>query len=210
MSVCGTRASADAMTPGSIRLYVAADLAPNSAITLSADQAGYLGRVMRRGPGDPVHLFNAAHGEWAARIETLRRDQATLRVETRTRPPSPEPDIHLVFAPLRRDATEWVVQKATELGVAALLPVLTTRSVALRINPDRLRAIATEAAEQCERLSVPVIHPLQRLDPLLASWPPDRRLDRRPGTHVRPAGGPRHRPRRPPHRPGRRLHHGRT
>jgi 16S rRNA (uracil1498-N3)-methyltransferase len=162
--------------PGSIRLYVAASLRPGEAITASPQQAHYLGSVMRRGPGDAVHLFNGRDGEFAAHIETVRRDRANLRVDQQLRPQAPEPDLWLVFALLKRDATDLVVQKATELGVAALLPVITERSNTHRVNEARLRSIAIEAAEQSERLTVPRLHPPQSLDALLSDWPPDRRL----------------------------------
>jgi 16S rRNA (uracil1498-N3)-methyltransferase len=162
--------------PGSIRLYVAASLRPGEAIAASPQQAHYLGSVMRRGPGDAVHLFNGRDGEFAARIETVRRDRANLRVDRQLRPQAPESDLWLVFALLKRDATDLVVQKATELGVAALLPVITERSNTHRVNEARLRSIAIEAAEQSERLTVPCLHPPQSLDALLSDWPPDRRL----------------------------------
>jgi 16S rRNA (uracil1498-N3)-methyltransferase len=162
--------------PGSIRLYVAASLRPGEAIAASPQQAHYLGSVMRRGPGDVVHLFNGRDGEFAARIEMVRRDRANLRVDQQLRPQAPEPDLWLVFALLKRDATDLVVQKATELGVAALLPVITERSNTHRVNEARLRTIAIEAAEQSERLTVPCLHPPQSLDALLSDWPPDRRL----------------------------------
>jgi 16S rRNA (uracil1498-N3)-methyltransferase len=162
--------------PGSIRLYVAASLRPGEAIAASPQQAHYLGSVMRRGPGDAVHLFNGRDGEFAARIETVRRDRAMLRADQQLRPQAPEPDLWLVFALLKRDATDLVVQKATELGVAALLPVITERSNTHRVNEARLRTIAIEAAEQSERLTVPCLHPPQSLDALLSDWPPDRRL----------------------------------
>src|SRR4029077_19064033 len=102
---------------GSIRLHVAATLATGDAIAATAAQAHYLGTVMRRRPGDTVLLFNGRDGEFSARIETIRRDRASLRVEHRTRSQSEEPDLWLAFALLKRDATDLVVQKATELGV---------------------------------------------------------------------------------------------
>jgi 16S rRNA (uracil1498-N3)-methyltransferase len=131
---------------------------------------------MRRGPGDAARLFNAEDGEWLARITVLRKERATFTVEARLRAPATEPDLWLAFAPLKRDATDLVVQKATELGASALLPVFTERTNAGRVNLDRLALIATEAAEQCERLSVPRLHPPERLESLLAGWPADRRL----------------------------------
>ncbi len=158
------------------RLHVLADLAADAMVAGSAAQAHYLGTVLRCATNDPVHLFNGQHGEWTARIADLRRDRVTLAVETQRRTQEPEPDLWLVFALLKRDATDMVVQKATELGAAALFPVFTERTNAARVNEARLAAIATEAAEQCERLTVPVLHPPVRLPDLLSTWPADRRL----------------------------------
>jgi 16S rRNA (uracil1498-N3)-methyltransferase len=158
------------------RLYVPADLAAGATVAGSANQAHYLGTVLRCGAGDAVHLFNGRDGEWAARIAELRRDRVTFAVATQRRPQAPEPDLWLVFALLKRDATDLVVQKATELGASALLPVFTERTNAARVNESRLTAIAIEAAEQCERLTVPVLHPPARLPDLLSVWPPERAL----------------------------------
>jgi 16S rRNA (uracil1498-N3)-methyltransferase len=162
--------------PGSIRLYVDTPLIPGEVIAASSQQAHYLGSVMRRHPGDPVHLFNGRDGEFAGSIETIRRDRADLRVDSLLRPQGSEPDLWLVFALLKRDATDLVVQKATELGVAALFPTITEHSNTHRVNEARLASIAVEAAEQSERLTVPRLHPPQPLDTVLSHWPPDRRL----------------------------------
>ncbi len=131
---------------------------------------------MRRGAGDALRVFNGADGEFSARIDSLRRDRGVFTIGQRLREPAPAPELWLVFAALKRDATELVVQKATELGVAAILPVSTARTNTARLNLDRLTAIATEAAEQCERLTLPRIAPLTPLDAVLAGWPAGRRL----------------------------------
>ena len=161
---------------GSIRLYVAGALATGVTVAVTAGQAHYLGHVMRRRPGDAILLFNGRDGEFGARIEGIRRDSASLRIEQRTRVQMPEPDLWLAFALHKRDATDLVVQKATELGVAALHPVLTERSNTQRMNADRLSAIAIEAAEQSGRLTVPALHPPRPLVMLLSDWPAQRRL----------------------------------
>jgi len=161
---------------GSIRLHIAAPLAAGDVVIVAPGQTHYLGTVMRRGPGDIVLLFNGSDGEFAARIESVQRDRASLRVEQQTRPQAPEPDLWLVFTLLKRDATDLVVQKATELGAAALLPVTTERANTHRVNAERLTAIAIEAAEQCERLTVPVLHPPRPLAAALRDWPAGRRL----------------------------------
>ena len=179
--------------PGSIRLFVREALCAGAEIAVTPARAHYLRDVMRRGPGDAVHVFDGASGEWRARIATVARDRATLIVGECLREQEPEPELWLVFAALKRDATDWVVQKATELGVSALLPVTTAHTVAGRINLDRVEAIAVEAAEQCERLTVPAIHPLQRLDALLERWP-DRvlhaALEREAAPAPAPGNGP--------------------
>jgi len=161
---------------GSIRLFVTAPLAAGAEIAATAAQAHHLGVVMRRAVGDSVVLFNGTDGEWAARIVALRRGVAGFVADEMLRPQAPEPDLWLVFALLKRDATDLVVQKATELGVAALHPVLTARTNAQRVNLARFHAIATEAAEQSERLTVPAIREPRPLAMLLQSWPTDRRL----------------------------------
>jgi 16S rRNA (uracil1498-N3)-methyltransferase len=168
-------ASLLATMPGSIRLYIAASLAGGDTVAVSAAQAHYLGTVMRRGVGAEVRLFNGRDGEFDAHIESIGRDRASLHVDHLLRPQTPEPDLWLVFALLKRDATDLVVQKATELGVAALYPVVTERSNTHRMNATRLTSIAVEAAEQCQRLTVPQIHPARPLEDLLSDWPTDRR-----------------------------------
>ncbi|MBV8401372.1 MAG: 16S rRNA (uracil(1498)-N(3))-methyltransferase [Acetobacteraceae bacterium] len=161
---------------GSIRLFVREPLFFGALIALSPGQGHYLGTVMRCAVGDAVRVFNGLDGEWASRISAIRRDRGTLSVQIQLRTQLPEPDLWLLFAPLRRHATELVVQKATELGVSALFPVVTEHTNVSRINIDRLTAIAVEAAEQSERLSIPELHAPQPLPALLADWPPDRLL----------------------------------
>jgi 16S rRNA (uracil1498-N3)-methyltransferase len=179
---------------GSIRLFVRAPLAAGAEIEATAAQAHYLGSVMRRAAGDTLGLFNGADGEWDATIALLHRARGRFIVSAQRRPQAPEPDLWLVFAPLKRDATDLVAQKATELGASALLPVQTERTNAARINPGRLAAIVTEAAEQCERLTVPRIAPLVPLGAVLADWPQRRRLvaalERLAAPPVRPLAGP--------------------
>jgi 16S rRNA (uracil1498-N3)-methyltransferase len=159
-----------------IRLYVDAGLTAGATIEASEGQAHYLGSVMRRAVGDPVHLFNGSDGEWSCLIASLSRGRAAFAVETLVRPQSDDTDLWLMFAVLKRDTTDFIVQKATELGVSALLPVFTERTNAGRVNLDRLRAIATEAAEQCERLTIPVLRPARQLHTGLTEWPVERPL----------------------------------
>lgn len=160
----------------SLRLYVDANLDPGSAIPLSRDQANYLINVMRRGAGDLVLVFNGRDGEWRARIEIAGKRQASLVLENQSRAQSGGPDLHYLFAPLKRSRLDYMVQKATELGVALLQPVLTRHTIAERVNGDRMRANVIEAAEQCGILRIPTIAASERLDRALASWDPARRL----------------------------------
>jgi 16S rRNA (uracil1498-N3)-methyltransferase len=178
---------------GSIRLFVDVPLHAGIEVALPPAQAHYLGTVMRRSRGELVRLFNGRDGEWQARLGALRRGVAEAVVEHRIRPQVAEPDIWLAFALLKRTATDFLVQKATELGAAALLPLTTERTGAERVKLERLAAIAIEAAEQSERLTVPALHPPQRLPALLAGWPAERRLvaamERRAAPAVAPVRG---------------------
>jgi 16S rRNA (uracil1498-N3)-methyltransferase len=158
------------------RLFVTEPLSHGASLAAASDQAHYLRTVLRCGSGDPVRLFNGTDGEWLARLSFPRRDAVSLSVETALRPQQPEPGPWLVFALLKRDATDLIVRQAVELGVSRLLPVMTERTNASRVNHERLRAIAVEAAEQSERLTIPDIDPLQRLDTVLAAWPANRQL----------------------------------
>ncbi len=159
-----------------LRLFVDVKLSAGAEIAARDGQAHYLGTVMRRAAGEEIVLFNGQDGEWSARVTELRRDRARFVALRQTRPQLAEPDIWCLFAPLKRDATDLVVQKATELGASVIQPVFTQRTNAGRVNLDRLAAIAMEAAEQSERLSLPELRaPVQLID-LLAAWPRQRRL----------------------------------
>ena len=158
------------------RLFVADDLAIGVPISLPPAQTHYLGRVMRRGVGDAVRLFNGRDGEMLARLSEVSRNAAICVPDAVLRAQEPEPDLWLAFAPLKREATEMVVEKATELGATRLIPVLTARCNSQRVNTERWRSIAIEAAEQSERLSLPDIAEPVRLAQFLAAWPAERPL----------------------------------
>ena len=151
------------------RLYLEDPLSEGAEIDAAPGQAHHLG-VLRRGAGDAVRVFNATSGEYDASIAALRKDRARFLLGARLRPPAPEPGPRLLVAALKRDAMDWLVEKATELGVAAIQPVLTRRTVAERANAARLSAIARAAAEQCERLSVPVVEEAAPLHRVLDAW----------------------------------------
>jgi 16S rRNA (uracil1498-N3)-methyltransferase len=158
------------------RLFVSDELAAGAEIAASAEQAHYLGVVLRRVSGDIVRLFNGVQGEWATRLNFSRRDRLWFRPERQLRPQASEDGPWLVFALLKRDATDLVVRQAVELGVSRILPVITDRTNAARINQERARSIAIESAEQSERLTVPPIDSLAQLRDVLVAWPADRRL----------------------------------
>lgn len=159
-----------------IRLFVDASLHAGAAIPATPAQAHRLGVVMRRGPGDALRLFNGRDGEWDGQIASLRRGQATLLAERPRRAQADEPGPALLFAPLKRDATDLVAEKATELGAACLWPVLTARTMSRRVAVDRIASVAAEAAEQCERLTIPRVAAPGDLEAVIAAWPEGQRL----------------------------------
>jgi len=158
------------------RLYVAADLVANSSVALGASEAHYLRNVLRLVPGAAVSLFNGRDGEWRAVIERFGKESGTVRLERRTRNQRAEPDLWLLFAPVKRARIDYLVEKATELGVSALQPVLTERTQVERVNVERLRANVREAAEQTERLTLPEVREPLSLQRALELWPAERRL----------------------------------
>jgi 16S rRNA (uracil1498-N3)-methyltransferase len=158
------------------RLYLASDLAAGIAVELDPASAHRLQHVLRLAPGAAVAAFNENAGEWLCRLAAVGHGRARLEVDRQLRPPETESDLWLVFAPLKRARLDWLVEKATELGAAALVPVLTERTQAERLNRERLTAIAVAAAEQSERLSVPDICAPERLLRRLALWPGGRPL----------------------------------
>lgn len=145
---------------------------PSGEVFALADgQAHYLANVMRLAEGDIIRVFNGEAGEWRAAIRKISRKAAMLETVAQTRAPEPEPDAWLCFALLKRQKTDLVVEKATELGVSVIQPIITARTNADHVNLDRLRAIAIEAAEQCERLHVPEIREPKPVMKLMADWP---------------------------------------
>ncbi|MFQ5972317.1 MAG: 16S rRNA (uracil(1498)-N(3))-methyltransferase [Alphaproteobacteria bacterium] len=159
-----------------IRLYVSYDLGAGAAVGLDRAQTHYVRTVMRASLGDRVALFNGRDGEWLAEIEGLGKGRCSLGVRERRRAQRSEPDLWLAFAPVKGARLDFIAQKATELGVSRLMPVKTERTQVARVNVDRLRANAVEAAEQSERLSVPRVESPVVLRDLLAEWPENRRL----------------------------------
>ena len=164
------------MTRSTVRLFVEAPLTAGGAVELDGPRAHYLLTVMRLKAGDGARLFNGRDGEWLARIEGADRAACTLTLEGQTRQQDAGPDLWLVPSPLKRGPFEMMVEKATELGVSAIHPVRCAYTQPSRLNLDRLNAIAVEAAEQSDRLSVPEITEVRPLAQVLSDWPSERRL----------------------------------
>ena len=139
------------------RLFVRAALGEGARVELDQGQANYLGNVMRLGEGAEVLLFDGLSGEWLGRVAEAGRKRMTLTVERRTREAETISDVWLAFAPVKRTQTDWLVEKATELGVARLTPVITQRTIVERVKTERLESIAIEAAEQCGRTVLPEV-----------------------------------------------------
>lgn len=166
------------MTPPkpATRLHVAEDLAAGRALGLDSARAHFLRSVLRLERGAELAVFNARDGEWQARLDGLGKGWASLQVLEQRRPPQGEPDLWLVFAPIKRARLDFMVEKATELGISVLQPVFTQHTDVSRVNTERLAANAREAAEQCERLSVPEVRDSLAFQELLAQWPAERRM----------------------------------
>lgn len=158
------------------RLYVAEHLQKGARFPADDRAAHYLLNVLRRGSGDPLLLFNGRDGEYRGRIAEAQKRRLVLEALDRTRAQEAEPDLWLCFAPLKKDAVDFLVEKGTELGVTRFQPVLTAHTASNRINQTRLAAVATEAAEQCGRLSVPEVREPISLESLRTGWSKDRRL----------------------------------
>jgi len=158
------------------RLFVRQPLSEGAPVELDRAQANYLGNVMRLKEGDQLLLFDGESGEWLARISQAGRKSMALTVDRKTREPETMPDVWLAFAPVKRAATDWLVEKSTELGAARLIPVITQRTIVDRVKLDRLEAIAIEAAEQCGRTRLPRIAEPTQLGHFLESHDPERTL----------------------------------
>ena len=158
------------------RLFLDAPLAAGASVPLSREQANYLLNVLRLKEGDRVLVFNGRDGEFHAALEAVTKKSAALRVGDMMRGHEASPDIHYLFAPLKHARLDYMVQKAVEMGACRLTPVLTARTQIHRVNLERMRANAIEAAEQCGILALPEIHEPVGFDALLAGWPSDRLL----------------------------------
>lgn len=158
------------------RLFVDAPLAAAASVRVEADAANYLLNVLRLDAGDAILLFNGRDGEWRAQISEKGKRWGVLTCQELTRAQETGPDLVYLFAPLKRSRLDYMVQKAAEMGVARLCPVITRHTIAERVNTERMRANAVEAAEQCGILHVPEVEPPAKLEAVLAGWDASRTL----------------------------------
>lgn len=159
-----------------IRLFTTAALQISTTVELSKDQAHYLVNVMRRKDGDAVLVFNGIDGEWLAHIVSSGKKHCVLALQEQTRLQILQPDIWLCFAPVKNSPINNIIQKATELGVNLMQPVITQHTVVTKVNTERFGAIAIEAAEQSERITVPQINESIALNKMLSNWDEQRKL----------------------------------
>ena len=158
------------------RLFVDQPLGPESAPVIEGPAAHYLLHVMRARAGDPLLLFDNRSGEWLASIAEAGKRSLAVRVERQTRPLERVPDFWLCFAPVKKSRLDWIIEKATELGVARLQPVITERTIVERVKRERIEAQIVEACEQCGRTALPELGEPVKLVQLLKAWPPERTL----------------------------------
>ena len=159
-----------------IRLFVDHTLGEAQSVPLNKDQAHYIFSVMRKSIGETILIFDGNNGEWEASIEEISKKSGVLFCIKQTKPQIMPPDLWLFFSPLKKVRTDFIVEKATELGVAKIIPVQTEHTNADRIKLSRLSAHAIEAAEQCGGTYIPKIEELQKINEVLENFPPDRRL----------------------------------
>lgn len=164
------------MKDAKVRLYVEHPLGAGQSVPLERDQAHYLFGVMRLSVGAHILLFNGTDGEWRAEVVQAGKRAGELVCVEQTKPLQMPPDLWLIFAPIKKARTDFIVEKAAEMGAARIMPVQTEFTNSERIRQDRLQAHAVEAAEQCGGTYVPEVTNLQKLDKLLAEWPEDRQL----------------------------------
>ncbi len=158
------------------RLYVEPPLSAGVAVGLDAAQANYLGNVLRLKEGGEVLLFDGVSGEWLAVVAEVGKKRMTLTVSAATRPQEAVPDLWLAFAPVKKGRIDWLVEKAVELGVARLVPVITQRTIVEKLNLERMRAHIVEAAEQCGRTALATIDAPVKLEAFLKARDPARTL----------------------------------
>jgi len=158
------------------RLFIDADLGHGLSVEPSTEQSHYLQHVLRMKVGDIIRLFNGRDGEWKAGLAQLSKKSVLLTAQEQTRTQQHEPDLWLCAAPIKKAHFDYMIEKATELGVAVIQPILTNRTQIREVNVERCRAIAIEAAEQSDRLTIPAIRKPQTLQEMIGTWTADRCL----------------------------------
>lgn len=158
------------------RLYLTQPLGQGQSVMLPRDNAHYLFNVMRLGVGAQVEIFNGTDGTWLARVVEARKHAGVLICDTQIAPQQSPPDLWLCFAPIKKARTDFIVEKATEMGATRIQPMQTDFTNAERIRQDRLQAHAVEAAEQCGGNFVPEVAGLQKMTALIQNWPEDRQI----------------------------------
>lgn len=158
------------------RLYISEPIRADSTLTLTRPQSHYLVNVMRMANDDEFLVFNGVDGEWKVTITDANKKCTIVTITEQTLPQMSEPDIWLLFAPIKKDRTDFIIEKATELGASKIIPVITERTQNSRVNIERLQATAVEATEQSRRLTVPKFEAAQHLHAALENWPSSRRL----------------------------------
>ncbi len=159
-----------------IRIFAGCRLEEGREALIAEEASHYLCNVMRLKTGDKIICFNGSDGEFAAEITNANKKQTALKILKLLRKPKPAPNIWLLFAPLKKDRTDFLIEKAVELGAAKLVPVVTDYAITDKIRADRIQAQIIEAAEQCERLDIPELAPVIKLEALLNNWDSKRKL----------------------------------
>lgn len=159
-----------------IRIWIDQKISANVKITLSNGQSHYLNNVMRCAIGDVISCFNGSDGEYSATIVSINKNQTVIEPLIQDRKPYKEKDVWLIFAPLKKDRTDFVIEKAVELGATKIVPLISERTNSTHIKTERFVLQAIEASEQCGRLSVPEINPPCPLMHLLEKWDKNRLL----------------------------------
>ncbi|MBX3458070.1 MAG: 16S rRNA (uracil(1498)-N(3))-methyltransferase [Candidatus Paracaedibacteraceae bacterium] len=158
------------------RLYYPDSLVPGLTVSLADEHIHYLRNVLRYSIGDTLNLFNQGFGEFEATLAVLTKSKVDVLIGKNVRQPETEKQLTLVFCPIKNDALHYLIEKCTEIGVTEFQPVIMQHGNIHKVNIEKLQRIATDAAQQCERLSVPFIHPLKKLEQVLSSWDPHRKM----------------------------------
>lgn len=159
-----------------IRLHIPDKLIPDKRLIISLKQSHYLINVMRKKIDENLLIFNDDYGEYLAKIEKIEKKKVSLNILRKLRNPEIKNDIWVMFAPVKKTPNEYIIQKATELGVSKILPILTERTITQKLNLNRLNDIAIEAAEQCERITIPEILPPQKIIKVIQDWDDKRKI----------------------------------